>query len=162
MPTARPSWHIRLRPTLVVVCLLLAACGKAPEQRHMSDLPNIPTTLEQQLAFTCAYEKDRLPKLAPEIEQLFQYARWLQKRNLLKEDPGQYPAIARLYRIATAYGHHKANHNLSNMLMKDQTYSEDAVEETLDLAEDLVKRGIPLGFYDSGYYLQQGMGVEQD
>lgn len=150
--------------TIAALCLALtlSACSAAPEQRHMSDLPNMPTTLEQQLAFTCAYEKDRLPKLAPEIEQLFLHARWLQKRNLLKDDPGQYPAIARLYRIATAYGHHKANHNLSNMLMKDQAYSEDAVEETLDLAEDLVKRGIPLGFYDSGYYLQQGMGVEQD
>jgi hypothetical protein len=31
-----------------------------------------------QLAFTCAHEKDAIPPRDPEADQLFKHARWLQ------------------------------------------------------------------------------------
>jgi len=126
--------------------------------RAVSDLPGI----QAQLAFTCAYEKDAIPPRDPEAEQLYKHARWLRKNNLLKEDPAVYPKIERLIRIATAYGHDKANLELRQMIGKDQADSDDQVKETLDLTEDLIKRGIPGGYYDMGRYLEAGYGVKDD
>ncbi|UXY16341.1 hypothetical protein N8I74_04800 [Chitiniphilus purpureus] len=64
---------------------LLLGCGKSPlpETSRSPTLSGLATTQAAQLAFTCAYEHDRIPPRDPEAEQLFQHARWLQKRNLL-------------------------------------------------------------------------------
>ena len=124
----------------------------------MPDLPNV----KANLAFTCAYEKDRIPPRDPEADQLYVHARWLRKNNLLQKDPLVYPKIERLIRIATAYGHDKANLELRIMIGNGQAVSDDPVKETLDLTEDLIRRGIPGGYYDMGRYLAKGYGVKQD
>jgi len=67
-----------------------------------------------------------------------------------------------LIRIATAYGHYKANLELRQMIGKGQADSDDVVKETLDLTEDLIQRGIPGGYYDMGRYLERGYGVKED
>ena len=137
----------------------------------MPDLPGIVVEpslegswadIREKLAFTCAHEKDVIPPRGPEAEQLYQHARWLKKNNLLKEDATLYPKIERLIRIATAYGHDKANLELRQMIGKGQADSDDPVKETLDLTEDLVRRGIPGGYYNMGRYLERGYGVKQD
>jgi hypothetical protein len=142
--------------TLVIA---LAACGKTtPKERPVPDLPAIQTNL----AFTCAYEKDAIPPRDPEADQLYVHARWLRKNNLLKEDPLVYPKIERLIRIATAYGHDKANLELRQMIGKGTAQSENITKETLDLTEELIQRGIPGGYYDMGRYLERGYGVKLD
>jgi uncharacterized protein len=142
--------------TLVIA---LAACGKTtPKERPVPDLPAIQTNL----AFTCAYEKDAIPPRDPEADQLYQHARWLKKNNLLKEDPLVYPKIERLIRIATVYGHDKANLELRQMIGKGTAQSDNITKETLDLTEELIQRGIPGGYYDMGRYLERGYGVKQD
>ena len=120
------------------------------------------TDVQSNLAFTCAYEKERIPPRDPEAEQLYQHAKWLKKNNLLKPDPLVYPKIERLVRIATAYGHDKANLELRDMLGEGTAHSQDIVKETLDLTDDLIKRGIPGGYYDMGFYLERGSGLKQD
>ena len=99
------------RLLLATALLALAACDN-PKERAMPDLPAV----QSNLAFTCAYEKDAIPKRDPEADQLYAHARWLKKNNLLKPDPLVYPKIERLVRIATAYGHDKANLELREML----------------------------------------------
>jgi len=150
------------RLSIILQVLVLVACHGEPaaltKDRPMPDLPDIQT----QLAFTCAYEKDAIPPRDPEADLLYKHARWLRKNNLLKEDPAVYPKIERLIRIATAYGHDKANLELRQMIGKDQADSDDPVKETLDLTEDLIKRGIPGGYYDMGRYLEAGYGVKED
>ncbi|RIX49847.1 MAG: sel1 repeat family protein [Rhodocyclales bacterium GT-UBC] len=142
-----------------ILTLALVACGKGfPKERLVPDLPAIQTNL----AFTCAYEKDAIPPRAPEADQLYVHARWLRKNNLLKEDPLVYPKIERLIRIATAYGHDKANLELRQMIGKGTAQSENITQETLDLTEELIQRGIPGGYYDMGRYLERGYGVKQD
>jgi hypothetical protein len=84
------------------------------------------------------------------------------KGNILKRDPTVYPAIERLLRIATAYGHDKANIELRDMLVKSRAVSADPQSEVIDLVQDLIKRGIPAGYYDMGWYLQHGYGVIPD
>ena len=145
------------RLLLAITLLLLVACDH-PKERTMPDLPDVKT----DFSFTCAYEKDRIPTRDPEAEQLYQHAKWLKKNNLLKPDPLVYPKIERLVRIATAYGHDKANLELRDMLGEGTAHSQDIVKETLDLTDDLIKRGIPGGYYDMGLYLERGYGMKQD
>ena len=159
-----------MRPQLKLahLCLLalvvaLSACQEESrplpvKERPVSDLANV----HAKLAFTCAYEKDAIPKRDPEAEQLYKHARWLRKNNLLKADPSVYPKIERLIRISTAYGHDKANLELRQMIGKGTADSDNVRKETLDLTEDLIKRGIPGGYYDMGRYLEAGYGVKQD
>lgn len=150
-----------MRRLLLLATLLLAACGgSAIKSPDMDTINTLPTRLEKQLAFTCAYEKDRTPPHQPEAEQLFQHARWLQKKNRLKNEAAKYPAFERLYRIAAAWGHDKAAHNLLLMLMRGQSASELPITEGVDLVQGLVDRGLPLGYYDMGVLLYQGYGVE--
>ena len=145
------------RLLLATALLALAACDN-PKERAMPDLPAV----HSNLAFTCAYEKDAIPKRDPEADQLYAHARWLKKNNLLKPDPLVYPKIERLVRIATAYGHDKANLELREMLGEGTAHSQDIVKETLDLTDELIKRGIPGGYFDMGLYLERGYGLKQD
>lgn len=104
---------IDLRKCSVCIALVIVLVGCGTDYEHppiiknkvMPDLPDI----QIKLAFTCAYEKDRIPPRDPEADQIFKHARWLEKGNRLKEDPMLFPKIERLIRIATAYGHDKAN-----------------------------------------------------
>ena len=111
-----------------------------------------------KLAFTCVHEADHLPPLDPQADTLFQYALFLEK----KSGPKDYDAAARYYRIAAAYGHYKANHNLQLLVSTGQASSPHAATETVDLAEQLIAAGIPGGYYDMGHYLELGYGVKQD
>ncbi|WP_434628631.1 SEL1-like repeat protein [Chromobacterium sp. CV08] len=143
---------IRKGFAITVLLILLSACGK-PEKR----LPTLDE-VEVNLAFACVYEKKNLPQLSSEADQLFQYARWLQ----LQYQPKLLPEAGRLYRIAAAHGHYKANNNLQRMVGKGEVASPDAVNEVLDLAEQLVADNIPNGYYLTGHYLQIGYGYDQD
>jgi uncharacterized protein len=128
----------------------------------MIQFPEIPSDIKKQLAFTCAYEKDRIPPRDPEADQLYKHARWLIKANTLRQVPGAYPPIERLLRIATAHGHDRANVELRHMLDKGRAQSDDQVNETIDMVQDLIKRSIPAGYYGMGRYLENGYGVEED
>ncbi|WP_052162440.1 sel1 repeat family protein [Aquabacterium sp. NJ1] len=118
--------------------------------------------LRPDMAFTCTHEAEHIPMRDTEAEQLYQHARWLRRNNLLKDDITAYPPIERLVRIASAYGHDKANLALRGMLKKGQAQSPNPIKESVDLVEDLICRGIPGGYYDMGNYLMQGYGVVSD
>ncbi|MEO4028728.1 sel1 repeat family protein [Chromobacterium vaccinii] len=118
--------------------------------------------IQANLAFTCTYEKKNLPQLNPEADQLYRYARHIQKSNLLKEDISVYPELERLFRIATAQNHYKANLELRQMIGKGHAWSADPVKETLDLTEELIRQGVPGGYYDMARYIETGYGVKQD
>lgn len=155
---------MHFRQALTSACLvslsLLTGCNS--KDNSMNQLPEISANIKKQLGFTCTQEKDRIPPGDPEADQLYVHARWLIKGNILKQDPAAYPPIERLLRIATAYGHDKANIELRDMLEESQAVSEDPVNEIIDLVQDLIKRGIPAGYYDMGWYLEHGYGVRAD
>jgi TPR repeat protein len=128
----------------------------------MTEFPEISANIKKQLAFTCAHEKVRIPPRDPEAEQLYQHARWIRKTNILKRDPAVYPSVERLIRIATAYGHDKANIELRDLLKNGQAVSPDPVNEMVDLVESLIQRGIPSGYYAMGWHAAHGYGVRGD
>ncbi|MFN3359163.1 MAG: sel1 repeat family protein, partial [Pseudomonas sp.] len=74
-----------MRKFLLLTSLLLAACdnGGAPEHLTQDISMNPLTEIKAKLAFTCVHEQ--IPAPSAETDELFQYARWLQKNNLLKE-----------------------------------------------------------------------------
>jgi TPR repeat protein len=142
----------------IAIAALAASDGSHAKERPVPNLPDI----QAKLAFKCAYEKDVIPPRDPDADRLYKYARWLEKNNQVKDDPRTYPKIERLLRIATAYGHDKANLELRQMIGNGQAHSDDPVRETLSLTDELIRRGIPGGYYDMGYYIEHGYGVEQD
>ncbi|WP_159877390.1 DUF6396 domain-containing protein [Aquitalea denitrificans] len=141
--------------------LALGACNAADATPKATTMPALPT-VQDQLAFTCAYEKDRLPALDPEADQLYRHTRWLKRQQLQQEDPLRYPQMERLLRIATAYDHYQANLELRGMLRAGQAVSEHPVQEVVTLTERLIQQGIPGGYYDMAQLLQQGYGVKAD
>lgn len=145
-------------PLLALILLTcLTACSNKDAVVTTNTVPDL-AAIKANLAFTCAYEKDHLPVLNPEADALFKYARSLEKRD----GPKEFAEVGRLYRIAAAHDHYKANGNLQNLISQGLVDSPSAENETLDLAEQLVKQGIPGGYYDIGHYLDLGYGVAQD
>jgi uncharacterized protein len=145
----------RSKSVAIWLVLALSACSNKdnpmPTQAEWS-------AVRAKLAFTCVHEADHLPPLDPRADTLFKYALFLEK----KPGPKDFNAAARYYRIAAAYGHYKANHNLQLLVSTGQASSPHAATETVDLAEQLIAAGIPGGYYDMGHYLELGYGVKQD
>ena len=144
------------RPLIILsVACLFAGCLK-----HGNDTNSMPdlSAVRANLAFNCVHQADHLPRLDPQADTLFQYARYLQN----KAGPKDFNEIARYYRIAAAYGHYKANHNAQLLISQGFADSPDAPKEAVDLATQLVQQGIPGGYYDIGHYLETGYGLKQD
>jgi hypothetical protein len=140
--------------TTIVLVLSLISCDKENGMRDVPDLGG----LYENLKFDCVYETDKLPTLMPESDRLYKYGLYLQ----LKAGPKDFDEVARYYRIAAAHGHYKASTNLQAIISRGQVFSPDSWVETLDLVEDLIRQGIPGGYYDMGRYLDRGFGVVQD
>jgi hypothetical protein len=137
-----------------LVAALACACTK---ENPLASLPDL-SAVRANLAFTCVHEADHLPPLDPDANQLFRYGRWLQKQD----GPKDFDDIARYYRIAAAHDHYKANTNLQALVSTGLADSPDAPKETIDLAAQLVKQGVPAGYYDIAHYLELGYGLKQN
>jgi TPR repeat protein len=146
----------------VIACLVVLSDCQAKDARMPIPITPDMAALKPDIAFTCTHEVAHIPPRDIEAEQLYQHARWLRNANLLKEDLAVYPVIERLVRVAAAYGHDKANLALRGMLKNGQAQSPNPIKESLDLVEDLIRRGIPGGYFDMGNYLMQGYGVVGD
>ena len=142
---------------IAVICLVLLMCACSKRDNQMSPANNL-NEVRAKLDFTCVHEADHLPVLDPEANALFTYGRYLEKLD----GPKDFNAIARYYRIAAAYGHYKANHNLQLLVSEGMASSPNPEHETIDLAEQLISAGVPGGYYDMGHYLELGYGVKQD
>ncbi|MFS2200878.1 sel1 repeat family protein [Pseudomonas sp. Pseusp3] len=141
--------------------LLLTACDSRSTFTYMKKDPHVKSLneIKADLAFTCKHEQ--IPAPSAEADVLFQYARWLQKNNQLKEDKSVDAEIERLYRIAAENGHYKANINLQNGAMRGHFQLRG--DEHLRLSERLISEGVATGYYFIGIFLQQGSaGLKED
>lgn len=144
------------KATLILTCALLAT-GCSNKENSLSSQPD-RDAVRADLAFRCVHEADHLPPLSSEADQLFKYGRYLETKDGAKD----LSEVARYYRIAAANGHYKANNNLQQLVSRGAVASPDAPRETIDLVEQLIKQGVPGGYYDMGHYLELGYGVKQD
>ncbi|SFJ78290.1 SEL1-like repeat protein [Paraburkholderia megapolitana] len=140
----------------IPLALLICACTHK-EDTVVSSLPDL-SAVRANLAFTCTHETDHLPPLDPQADALFQYGRYLQK----KDGPKDFNGVARYYRIAAAHGHYKANQNVQLLVSQGLADSPDAPKETVALAAQLVEQGVAGGYYDIGHYLEAGYGLKRD
>ncbi|EJN20999.1 TPR repeat-containing protein [Pseudomonas sp. GM78] len=150
-----------MRRILLLSCLLLAACDSRTAFTYTKKDPHVNplTEIKAKLAFTCAHEK--IPAPSAEADALFQYARWLQNNNQLKQDKSVDVEIERLYRIAAENDHYKANINLQNGAMRGHFNLRG--DEHLRLSQQLINAGVATGNYFVGIFLQQGSaGLKQD
>ena len=139
----------------ISLAILTCACvKKEPTASESLDL----NALRANLAFTCVHEASNLPKLDPDADKLFLYARYLQKREGQKD----FDDIMRYYRIAATYKHYKANHNAQLLITQGLVLAPEGRKEAVDLAMQLVHDNIPGGYFDLGHYLEIGYGVQQD
>ncbi|RMT77219.1 sel1 repeat family protein [Pseudomonas viridiflava] len=150
-----------MRTTFLISGLLLFLCSTAnanflrTKDAHLENLKEV----DAKLAFTCAHEK--IPAALDNTDVLFQYARWLQKNNQLKQDNTVDTEIERLYRIAAENQHYKANVNLQNGTMRGQFKLSG--EELLRLSQQLIDAKVATGYYFIATYLQRGVaGLQQD
>eukprot|EP01038_Epipyxis_sp_PR26KG_P020131 gene20131-28492_t len=140
---------------------MLAACNNGGPLTHLNqDIPMSPITeAKQKLTFTCMHET--IPEPSTEADVLFQYARWLQKNNQLKQDKTIDAEIERLYRIAAENEHYKANINLQNGAMRGKFKLRG--DEHLRLSQQLIEAGVATGYYFIGIFLKNGSaGLKQD
>ncbi|RON51538.1 SEL1-like repeat protein [Pseudomonas frederiksbergensis] len=150
-----------MRLTLLLSSLLLTACGTGSALTFPTkDTPLNPLTeIKTNLAFTCVHEQ--IPAPSAEADELFLYARWLQKNNQLKQDKAVDMEIERLYRIAAENGHYKANINLQNGTMRGHFKLRGA--EHLHLSQQLIDANVATGYYFIGLFLKNGSaGLKQD
>jgi hypothetical protein len=150
-----------MRRFLLLTILLLAACDNrsAPTHPPQNTSLNPLTEIKAKLAFTCVHEQ--IPAPSAETDELFQYARWLQKNNLLKQDKGVDAEIERLYRIAAENGHYKANINLQNGTLRGHFTLRG--EDHLRLSQQLIDANVATGYYFIGLFLKSGSaGLKQD
>jgi hypothetical protein len=111
------------------------------------------SAVQENLAFTCKYET--LPPASPDSDVLFQYARWLEKSNQLKQDPNIDLEITRLYRIAAENGHVKANINLQNGSLRGKFRLRG--HEHLRFSQDLIDADVATGHYFVSLFLKNGI-----
>ncbi|UJB31180.1 DUF6396 domain-containing protein [Chromobacterium sp. Beijing] len=134
--------------TAVAVCIAAPALAQEPRMSTLSPKQ------QEALAFRCVHQQ--LPAPTPEADQLFLYARHLQKNNLLKRQPDVTLQVQRLYRIAAAHGHVKANINLQNGLT-DGNFT-GGFREVLALNDKLMDLSPAPGYYKLAYYTSRGYG----
>ena len=150
-----------MRRLLLLSCLMLAACdgGSAPATVNKDFAMNPLSDINTRLAFTCKHET--IPAPSAETDMLFRYARWLQVNNRLKEDRAVDAQTERLYRIAAANGHYRANINLQNGAMRGQFSLTGA--EHLRMSQQLIDAGVATGYYFVAIFLKNGAaGLQQD
>ncbi|MEQ7921941.1 DUF6396 domain-containing protein [Xanthomonas sp. WHRI 1810A] len=140
-------------------CLLLAGCD-SPEARHENSA-SVPSlgAIKDKLAFTCKHEL--IPPANADSDVLFQYARWLEKNNQLKQDPNTDLEITRLYRIAAENGNPKANINLQNGSLRGKFKLRG--HELLRFSQDLIDANVATGYYFVSLFLKNGIAdLKQD
>ena len=150
-----------MRRLLLLSSLMLAACdgGSTPATVNKDFAMNPLSDINTRLAFTCKHET--IPAPSAETDMLFKYARWLQVNNRLKEDKAVDVQTERLYRIAAANGHYKANINLQNGSIRGQFSLTGA--EHLRMSQQLIDAGVATGYYFVAIFLKNGAaGLQQD
>ena len=131
------------------------ALGSGNGLRGIDKMDKIKANLE----FRCAHEV--IPEASPELDEVFKYARWMQKGNMLKQDKGVDGEIERFYRIAAENGHYKAIINLQGGARRGQFRLRGA--EHLRFSQELIDADIATGYYFIGTFLQRGAaGLKQD
>ena len=133
---------------------------KEKEQQRKTQMAQ----LEQlaALEFTC--QKEELPPLSEETQQLYNYALYHDLHNMWTGDKGDevWNGLARYYRIAAANGDYKANVRLQYLLNTGRISTDMPQTEVHNLNEELAKQLPATAYYNLYGYLDVGYGVRTE
>ena len=133
---------------------------KEKEQQRKTQMAQ----LEQlaALEFTC--QKEELPPLSEETQQLYNYALYHDLHNMWTGDKGDevWNGLARYYRIAAMNGDYKANIRLQYLLKSGRISSDMPQTEVHNLNEELAKQLPATAYYNLYGYLDVGYGVRTE
>ena len=140
---------------------LPARCyAKEQEQQRKTQMAQ----LEQlaALEFTC--QKEELPPLSEETQQLYNYALYHDLHNMWTGNKGDevWNGLARYYRIAAANGDYKANVRLQYLLNTGRISTDMPQTEVHNLNEELAKQLPATAYYNLYGYLDEGYGVRTE
>jgi hypothetical protein len=142
--------------------LLLAACFSSAASAGPHKLSPWP--------FKCVHERDRLPEINPDAEQLYRYGQSIElndpklKFDYTIRDENTFISIARYYRIAAAHGHYNAVRALYHLIWRVSDGEIDGIstpardrraEERNRLLRQLIDSNIPAGHVYKGGLAQQ-------
>ena len=134
--------------------------AKEQEQQRKTQMAQ----LEQlaALEFTC--QKEELPPLSEETQQLYNYALYHDLHNMWTGDKGDevWNGLARYYRIAAANGDYKANVRLQYLLNTGRISTDMPQTEVHNLNEELAKQLPATAYYNLYGYLDVGYGVRTE
>ncbi|WP_296188278.1 SEL1-like repeat protein [Pseudomonas sp. UBA1879] len=147
----------KLFATLFTLSITACDSGDKPLNYFIPEKADYDAAFER-LQFECKHEKDSLPPLDNDAQLLYLYGLHLTQAS----GPKDFDSAARYYRIAAAFGHHRAATNLQGLLSQGLTKAERPARETINLVEILMNQGIPGSYYDMARYLESGYGVRQD
>ena len=133
---------------------------KEKEQQRKTQMAQ----LEQlaALEFTC--QKEELPPLSEETQQLYNYALYHDLHNMWTGDKGDevWNGLARYYRIAAANGDYKANVRLQYLLNTGRISTDMPQTEVHNLNEELAKQLPATAYYNLYGYLDEDYGVRTE
>ena len=133
---------------------------KEKEQQRKTQMAQ----LEQlaALEFTC--QKEELPPLSKETQQLYNYALYHDLHNMWTGDKGDdvWNGLARYYRIAAANGDYKANVRLQYLLNTGRISTDMPQTEVHNLNEELAKQLLATAYYNLYGYLDEDYGVRTE
>ncbi len=108
-------------------------------------------------SFTCVYQDQQVPPIAPQAEAWFQQALALESPDIYAEDR-DYPQIYRLYRQAAELNHWKAILNLAALILENHpALPERGREPAIRWVEKAMELGVPDAWDRMGIYHQNGI-----
>ncbi|HWT21858.1 MAG TPA: tetratricopeptide repeat protein [Variovorax sp.] len=111
--------------------------------------------------FVCKHEADANPPITAEAEALFQQALALVSYEMWSENRN-YAKAAQLYEQAMKLGHWKAQFNLAGLYLQGLGVEQDP-EKSIELTEDLMRKGVPAAWDNMGTMYMGGVGsLKQD
>lgn len=161
----RPFARGRALRTLIVATLAFTSLACWAEKRHVQLAP---------WAFHCSTEREHLPAVVADIEQVFQRGLYLLNQrsssSLREAQMAEFNEVARYLRVAHAHGHPKAGWYLMNWLyvLVDQSYDGVASplrmnrqEEVDRVIAQMIERHLPDGYRRRGGFAEQGWDLQQ-
>ena len=137
-----------------VLTTTLCACNSESQGNSSMSEKSIPK-IEP---FICAFEKDHLPDVDPELERQYQEIRAYEKKQIPNKDEVN---ITNQYQLLADHGHWKAASQLATRYLYGKG-AEQSYFKALEWFQWMADRDIPLGYYNLGVMAEKGLALKED
>ncbi|BBB24996.1 conserved hypothetical protein [Amphritea japonica ATCC BAA-1530] len=139
---------------LAIFTLLLSACNsESQENAQMTNKSN--PKIEP---FVCAFEKDNLPEIDPELEKQYREIRAYEKKQIPNKDEVN---ITNQYQLLADQGHWKAASQLATRYLYGKG-AEQSYFKAVEWFQWMADKDIPLGYYNLAVMAEKGLALKQD